>query len=118
MQLGIRQGAQTRRYLYVLISPKRCSTRKISRLSDRFAGRGWMRRWTDRDARSWEEALRTADMAGSGEVEVRCEPRWAQSLRKAPKDQKTFPTTGVADHVETQVADLECRVDDVTNIIR
>jgi hypothetical protein len=38
------EGAPTRRYLKVLISPKRCNTRKISRLSDRFAGRGRMRK--------------------------------------------------------------------------
>lgn len=41
----------------MLISPKRCSTRKISRDSDRFAGRGWIRKWTDRDASSCAGAL-------------------------------------------------------------
>lgn len=51
----------------MLISPKRCSTRNISRLSDRLAGRGTMRKCTEREGR-FAAALRT-DMA----VGVRCE---------------------------------------------
>ena len=52
--------ALTRRYLYVLNSPKVCSTRKISRLSERFDGRGTMRTWMDRGA-----SARRKDMAAT-----------------------------------------------------
>lgn len=44
------RGRHTRRYLKVLISPKRWRTRNISRLSDRLAGRGTMRKWMERGA--------------------------------------------------------------------
>jgi hypothetical protein len=56
------------KFLYVLISPKRCSTRKISRPSERLAGRGTMRTCTEREGRC-AAALRT-DMVGAvgGEV--------------------------------------------------
>ena len=47
---SVSEGVPTRRYLKVLISPKRCNTRKISRLSDRFAGRGKIRKWIARGA--------------------------------------------------------------------
>ena len=52
----------------MLISPKRCSTRKISRLSDRLAGRGTIRKWTEREGRC-AAALRT-DMAAVVTSEV------------------------------------------------
>jgi hypothetical protein len=71
----------TRRCLYVLISPKRCSTRKISRLSERLAGRGTMRTCTEREGRC-AATLRT-DMAGV--KWVKCTEREMLSCSKSPK---------------------------------
>ena len=54
-----RKRRRTRNDLYVLISPKRCSTLYISRLSERLAGRGWMRRCIERMPR-FDDALRAS----------------------------------------------------------
>jgi len=77
----LQMQGRTRRCLYVLISPKRCSTRKISRLSERLAGRGTMRTCTERDGRC-AATLRT-DMAGVIGREVL--QREMLSCSKSPK---------------------------------
>lgn len=85
---GCDNGARlTRRCLYVLSSPKRCSTRKISRLSDRLAGRGTMRRWMEREG-SWAAALRT-DM-----VVVGCGGDFIESSNPPTMQQKSEVKVG------------------------
>lgn len=99
------RGKQTRRYLKVLISPKRSSTRRISRLSDRLAGRGMMRRWTEREERSCEDARRTDMMGrGAGVQEMRLamlarssHPR--ASGKKSDVGPSRQPGSGERDHV-------------------
>jgi hypothetical protein len=51
----------TRKYLNMLISPKRCSIRNTSRLSDRFAGRGTILKCTES---AGSDAARRTDMIG------------------------------------------------------
>jgi len=97
---ALQRGEHTRRCLYVLISPKRCSTRKISRLSDRLAGRGTMRRCTEREGRC-AAALRT-DMAvvqSEGHEDCAAKPQKSASGSRLAK---RITILGLRRHVRTR----------------
>lgn len=83
----------TLKYLKTLISPNRCSTRKISRLSDRLVGLGTILRCMERAGRSCDAPLRT-DMMLVVIGEIRRPRREVQQLFEVGHDCQIYQSAG------------------------